>query len=86
MNVKWASFLYRPDGSGEFEPDAITPPDQLCQTERHMMSTTPAAWLEVLCTPDSGGMTVHRAWFTCTGCHAALEADYDPELNPGAAE
>jgi hypothetical protein len=83
--MQWGSFPYKPRFDDEaLERAAGTAPEQLCQSERHMMSTNPAAYIELFytSTPDAdGGMTVHRAWFTCTGCHAQLEAEYDPAIN-----
>lgn len=83
MELRWGSFPYRPDSTGEFESDAITPPEELCQAERHMFTDIPAAWLELLFSPDNGGMLIRRAWFTCSGCHAALEADKEAGLWAG---
>jgi hypothetical protein len=84
MSVQWTSFLYRPrfsDPALEFaEQSAGTAPDQMCQTERHMLTTIPAAYLEVFYSSSGDDMTVHRAWFTCSGCHANLEAEYEPAV------
>lgn len=77
----WVSFRYRPDSTGEFETSVVTPADQPCQTERHMTSDIPAAWLEILYTASNGDMVVNRAWFTCKGCHAGLEADFAAAIN-----
>ena len=80
------SFRYRPEVTGvlgEFaERSAVTAPESLCQTERHMLTVTPAAYLELVATVDPEGMTVHRAWFTCSGCHAQIEAGAPREVTP----
>lgn len=90
MSVKWGSFPYRArfgdPAIDALEPLVSTAPEQLCQAERHMMTTIPAANLELLFTKNDGSMTIHRAWFTCSGCHAALEDDYDPETGDETGE
>lgn len=86
MSVKWGSFPYRArfgdPAIDALEPMVMSSPEQLCQAERHMMSTIPASHLELLFSPADESMTVHRAWFTCSGCHSALEGIYDPETGP----
>lgn len=51
MDVKWTSFPYRAefaDPALEFaERSAGTAPEQMCQTERHMLTTIPA--VTVIC-------------------------------------
>jgi hypothetical protein len=84
MRVKWTSFPYR----AEFADPALEfadrvaggTPSQLCQAERHTLAQHPAAYLEVFYSSSGDIMTVHRAWFTCSGCHAKLGAEYDPDI------
>jgi len=84
MQVKWTGFRYRPefaDPALEFaERSAVTAPEQMCQTERHILTDHPAAYLEVFYSAEGDDMTIHRAWFTCSGCHASLEAEYDTAI------
>lgn len=81
MQVKWTSFPYRaefPDPALEFaDRVAGADPPRLCQTERHVLSGRPAAYLEVFYTNSGDDMTIHRAWLACTGCHAKLGAEYE---------
>lgn len=90
MSVHWGSFPYRArfgdPAIDALEPFVSTAPEQLCQAERHMMTTIPAAHLELLYSPADESMTVHRAWFTCSGCHAQLETERDPETGPETGE
>lgn len=82
MAVIWASFRYSArlsDPELEYaELAAGTPPEVACQAERHLIEGYPAAWLEVFYSTEGENMTVHRAWFTCSGCHAKIEAEYEP--------
>ena len=87
--MEWTSFRYRPEVTGvlgEFaERSAVTAPESLCQTQRHMLAVNRAAYLELITTSEGDEITIHRAWFTCSGCHAALEAEYDPAVSDGGA-
>ena len=77
MTVSWVSYPYRPRfDDPELEQAAGTALEQMCQTEKHMMSVTPAGFIELFFT-DEGGPVVHRSWFTCSACHAQLEAEYE---------
>jgi hypothetical protein len=84
MTIRWNSFRYRAEFGNpalEFaERMAITPPEVACQAERHMLTGVPAAYLELFYSSSDDDMTIHRAWFTCSGCHAQMEAEYDPYI------